>query len=291
MPDSTSQAMVLRRRARSVALMRSSPCAAEQHDLVVGPMPGHVGDIDGQRVHGDDADDRHAPAPNERLGTRRCGARVAVAVAEGQGGDARRPLRPPRCARSPTLVPAGTSSTRTARALRLITGRSAARRPRPSGLSGRSGGTTPYSIRPGRTIDRVGAVPARIPPEDARCVIGAASPAVEDGLPAPSSRRACAAETAASAGSARCDQSPLTRDTGLGCQRADEGERPPDRDAITRHARLDLQLQAQLEAVDADAAAPAACQAASVSAAPSSDVMASSMPAAAASSTALPGTG
>ena len=77
----------VRRRDPLVALR------AEQDELVVDAdrRPGHVGDVDHDRVHRDVADERHADAADERLGAVRERARPAVAVAERQRRDPARP--------------------------------------------------------------------------------------------------------------------------------------------------------------------------------------------------------
>ena len=89
MLESTSQAIVLRWRARSPASIRRIALTPEEDEHGRLVDPGEVGDVDRDRVHRDDPDDGRSPSVHEdgRPGLR--GASVAVAVADGQDRDAR----------------------------------------------------------------------------------------------------------------------------------------------------------------------------------------------------------
>ncbi len=90
----TSQVFVVRCRARSSTVMRSSPWHAEQHELIlaVDRRARDVGHVGHDRVHRHVADERDAPPANERLRPVGVGAGEPIAVAERQGRDPARAL-------------------------------------------------------------------------------------------------------------------------------------------------------------------------------------------------------
>ena len=62
---------------------------AEKDDLAVHGHFGHVGDVGHEHIHADAADDGRAPAAHQQVGAVAEYARVAVAIANGHGHDAR----------------------------------------------------------------------------------------------------------------------------------------------------------------------------------------------------------
>ena len=107
MAVTTSQEFVVRCRASSPAVIRTSPAVPQQHEFVRGVdgRPRNVGHIGHDRIHRDVADQRHELPADDRARPVRELPRPAVAIAERQRRDPARALGPE--GRSVADAPAG----------------------------------------------------------------------------------------------------------------------------------------------------------------------------------------
>ena len=123
--------------------MRSSPCDADDHDLVAR-RDVQAGDVGDQHVHADRADDRRAAAADQHRAAAGEAQIEAVRVAGRHDRDRRRPIGGEPRAVADDLARRACLSPRRRGCASVMTGVSGS-------VDASGGGTMPYSSRPGRT--------------------------------------------------------------------------------------------------------------------------------------------